>query len=185
MSEHQKPPVGIIMGSENDLSVMKDAGEVLEELKVGHKFGIKSAHRTPDAMRHYAMSAEQLGVKVIIAGAGGSAHLPGMVASYSRLPVIGVPVETRHPLRESSLWSMLDMPDGEPVLTVGINKARNAGLAAARILAINDPELAGLLSEYLRIKAKEVKAQDRRLGEDGLEVYLRQMRQTEIERKFG
>lgn len=136
--------VGIIMGSQSDWSTMKAAAEVLDELGVSHDVKIVSAHRTPDRLWDYGKSAVDQGLKVIIAGAGGAAHLPGMMASKTRLPVIGVPVETRALKGVDSLYSILQMPRGYPVATMAIGEAgaKNAGLMAAGILAIHDAVLA-------------------------------------------
>lgn len=136
-----KPIVGIIMGSESDLNVMKSAALVLEELAIPFETKVVSAHRTPEKMFEYAKEAKQRGLEVIIAGAGGAAHLPGMVASLTQLPVIGVPVKLKELDGLDSLMSIVQMPAGVPVATVGINNAKNAGLLAARILAIKDLEL--------------------------------------------
>ncbi len=128
------------MGSSSDLPVMKEAAEVLDELGIEYEIRIVSAHRTPELMYEYAKTAEARGLKVIIAGAGGSAHLPGMVASLTHLPVIGVPVKSKSLGGLDSLLSIVQMPGGVPVGTVSINGARNAGLLAARILGVLDPE---------------------------------------------
>jgi len=142
--------VGIIMGSQSDWSTMKAAAEVLDELGVSHDVKIVSAHRTPDRLWDYGTSAVDRGLKVIIAGAGGAAHLPGMMASKTRLPVIGVPVETRALKGLDSLYSILQMPRGYPVATMAIGEAgaKNAGLMAAGILAIQDPDLAARLDAW-------------------------------------
>lgn len=136
-----KPVVGIIMGSDSDMEVMKFAGDILGELGIPFEFKITSAHRTPDFMASYSKNAHKRGIKVIIAGAGGSAHLPGMTAAYSPLPVIGVPVETKSLKGLDSLLSIVQMPYGVPVATVAINNSRNAALLAAEILAVSDKSL--------------------------------------------
>ncbi len=136
-----KPLVGIIMGSKSDLPVMKKAADILKELEVPYEISIKSAHRTPDEMFRYAEEAKDRGLEVIIAGAGGAAHLPGMTASKTPLPVIGVPVQTIALNGLDSLLSIVQMPSGIPVATVGIGNAENAGLLAARILGIKYPEI--------------------------------------------
>jgi 5-(carboxyamino)imidazole ribonucleotide mutase len=129
--------VGIIMGSISDLSIMKDARKVLEELQILYELEIISAHRTPDRMYEYAKSAKQRGLKVIIAGAGGAAHLPGMTAALTTLPVIGVPIKSENSLDGwDSILSILQMPKGTPVATVGLNNSHNAALLAARILGV-------------------------------------------------
>lgn len=132
--------VGIIMGSDSDLDVMQKAADVLREFGISHEVRIVSAHRTPEWMMEYASSAEERGLKVIIAGAGGSAHLPGMVASHTSLPVIGVPVK-RPDHDHEALWSMIKMPKGIPLATMPENGADNAALLAVRILALSDDEL--------------------------------------------
>ena len=140
--------VGIIMGSDSDLRIMQDAADILEKLEVPYEMTIVSAHRTPDRMFEYARSAEQRGLKVIIAGAGGAAHLPGMVASLSILPVIGVPVAATKLNGEDSLLSIVQMPKGIPVATVAIDNAMNAGILSAQILAIQDDLLRERLRKY-------------------------------------
>lgn len=142
------PIVGIIMGSKSDLPTMQAAADILSEFGVDHEVKVVSAHRTPEAMVDYAKSARERGLKVIIAGAGGAAHLPGMVASLTTLPVIGVPVATTHLGGEDSLLSIVQMPGGVPVATVGIGNARNAGLLAARILGAHDAALAERLELF-------------------------------------
>lgn len=144
----QTPLVGIIMGSQSDWPTMKHAAEVLEKLGVPHEARITSAHRTPDRLRDYAQGARARGLRVIIAGAGGAAHLPGMAAAWTSLPVLGVPVES-HALRgQDSLLSIVQMPAGVPVATVAIGNARNAGLLAVRILAVSDPDLMTAMRSY-------------------------------------
>lgn len=140
-SQNPSPQVGIIMGSASDLPTMKAAAEVLTQLQVPYEIKVVSAHRTPDRMFHYAKTAHERGIKVIIAGAGGAAHLPGMVASLTRLPVIGVPVKLKALDGMDALLSIVQMPGGVPVATVGIDNAKNAGLLAARILATSNPNL--------------------------------------------
>ncbi len=142
------PRVGIIMGSDSDLPVMEQAAETLEQLGVPYEMTIVSAHRTPERMFTYAREAAGRGLSVIIAGAGGAAHLPGMVASLTILPVIGVPVRTTALSGQDSLLSIVQMPRGIPVATVAIDNATNAGLLAARILAVSDTELAQRLEAY-------------------------------------
>ena len=140
--------VGVIMGSNSDYEVMKDACDVLEQFGVEYEKKVVSAHRTPDLMYEYAHTAEERGIKVIIAGAGGAAHLPGMVAAMTTLPVIGVPVKSRALNGLDSLLSIVQMPGGVPVLTVAINGAKNAGLSAVSILATNDKELSEKLKAF-------------------------------------
>ncbi len=136
------PVVGVVMGSDSDLPVMQSAVDVLGELGIGHEVRVTSAHRTPDEMIQYGKDAADRGIQVIIAGAGGAAHLPGMLASVTILPVIGVPVRTNALSGMDSLLSIVQMPRGVPVATVAVDNATNAALLAARILALSDPELA-------------------------------------------
>lgn len=143
------PRVGIIMGSESDLPVMKVAAEIMEECKIPYEIKVVSAHRTPDRMYEYAKKAEGRGLEVIIAGAGGAAHLPGMVASMTFLPVIGVPVKLKTLDGMDSLLSIVQMPGGVPVATMGINNAKNAGLLAARMLGTKYPEVREALEQYI------------------------------------
>jgi 5-(carboxyamino)imidazole ribonucleotide mutase len=140
-SPQSQPLVGIIMGSDSDLPVMRAAAEILTELGVPYEMTIVSAHRTPGRLYDYARTARERGLKVIVAGAGGAAHLPGMVAAISPLPVIGVPVKTSSLSGQDSLLSIVQMPPGVPVATVAIDGARNAGLLAAQILGTGDPAL--------------------------------------------
>lgn len=146
--EELKPIVGIIMGSDSDLPVMQAASDQLKEFGIEHEVTIVSAHRTPDRMYEYAKEAKGRGIKVIIAGAGGSAHLPGMVASLTTLPVIGVPVKTSTMDGLDSLLSIVQMPGGIPVATVAVNGAKNAGLLATRILGTQDEKIAEKLEHY-------------------------------------
>ena len=141
--------VGIIMGSDSDLSVMQAAADILDELKVGYEMTVVSAHRTPLRMVEYASSAVERGIKVIIAGAGGAAHLPGMVASLTDLPIIGVPIKSSNSIDGwDSVLSILQMPNGVPVATVALNGAKNAGLLAARIIGQSESDLQSRLKEY-------------------------------------
>ena len=146
MSEN--PIVGVIMGSDSDLPTMKEAIEILREFDIPHEVKVVSAHRTPADMADYATSAHERGLKVIIAGAGGAAHLPGMVAAYTPLPVIGVPVKSSALSGLDSLLSIVQMPNGVPVATVAIGKAKNAGLLAVKILATSDAELLQKMIQY-------------------------------------
>ncbi|MCS6933753.1 MAG: 5-(carboxyamino)imidazole ribonucleotide mutase [Chitinophagales bacterium] len=144
-----KPLVGIIMGSESDLKVMQDAAEILQRLGVAYELTIVSAHRTPRRMMEYASTARERGLKVIIAGAGGAAHLPGMVASITTLPVIGVPIKSSNSIDGwDSVLSILQMPAGVPVATVALNGAKNAGILAAQIIATSHNEVALKLASY-------------------------------------
>jgi 5-(carboxyamino)imidazole ribonucleotide mutase len=150
-----KPLVGIIMGSDSDLQVMKDAAEILEELNVAYELTIVSAHRTPERMYEYANSAKEKGLKVIIAGAGGAAHLPGMVASITTLPVIGVPVKSSNSIDGwDSILSILQMPGGIPVATVALDGAKNAGILAAEIIGAYDEKVSKSLEDF-KEKLKE------------------------------
>lgn len=156
--------VGVVMGSDSDLPVMRGAAEILERFGVEHEVRIVSAHRTPDDMAEYGRTAHERGLRVIIAGAGGAAHLPGMVASYTPLPVIGVPVQTEALRGLDSLLSIVQMPAGVPVATVGISNARNAGLLAARILAASDPVLQQRMLAYQAEIAAESRAKNDHLS---------------------
>jgi len=160
------PLVAVIMGSESDLQVMQDALRALEELGIEREVHILSAHRTPDAVRDFAAGARERGLKVIIAGAAGAAHLAGAVAAHTILPVIGVPVAGPSLGGLDSLLSMVQMPRGVPVATVAINGARNAALLAAEILALENPRLRAKLDELRRKLADEVNEQSRRLVEE-------------------
>lgn len=150
--------IGIIMGSRSDLEVMQGASEILKELNIPFELTVVSAHRTPERMFEYAKTARERGVQCIIAGAGGAAHLPGMVASLTTLPVIGVPIKSRNSIDGwDSLLSIVQMPEGVPVATVAINGAKNAGLLAVRILAAHhDPQLAARLDNYRRSLSDKV-----------------------------
>lgn len=143
-----QPLVGIIMGSKSDHETMKAAAEALQDFSIAYEYQVVSAHRTPEAMVDYARTAHGRGLKVIIAGAGGAAHLPGMVASLTSLPVIGVPIQSKALNGLDSLLSIVQMPAGIPVATVAIGNARNAGLLAVRILALADPSLTTHLEEF-------------------------------------
>ncbi|NTV47023.1 MAG: 5-(carboxyamino)imidazole ribonucleotide mutase [Chlorobiales bacterium] len=157
------PDVGIIMGSDSDLETMKEAAKVLQEFKIPYEIRVVSAHRTPDDMAEYAKTAIDRGLKVIIAGAGGAAHLPGMTASHTTLPVIGVPVVSRALSGVDSLYSIVQMPAGIPVATVAIGNAKNAGLLAAQILSIADSSLQEKLQEYRKSIAEESRAKNKKL----------------------
>lgn len=155
--------VGIIMGSASDLPVMKDAKEILDSFGIESEVQIVSAHRTPDKMVNYAQSAAKRGIKVIIAGAGGAAHLPGMTASMTTLPVIGVPIKSSNSIDGwDSILSILQMPNGIPVATVALNGAKNAGILAARIIGSTDQNIEEKLADYSKeMKEKVEKSQDR------------------------
>lgn len=157
------PVIGLVMGSDSDWATMKEAAEILEEFNIPFEKQVVSAHRTPDVMAEYGKSARERGLKVIIAGAGGAAHLPGMLASYTTLPVIGVPVTTSALGGVDSLYSIVQMPNGVPVATVAIGKAKNAGLLALRMLGMNDPSVARQLSSYREKMASDSKDKTRNL----------------------
>lgn len=141
--------VGIIMGSKSDLPVMQDAIDILKDFEIDCEVKIVSAHRTPDKMFEYAKNAKENGIKVIIAGAGGAAHLPGMVASITTLPVIGVPVKSRNSIDGwDSVLSILQMPNGVPVATVALNGSKNAGILAIQIIGLSNNQIAGKLVKY-------------------------------------
>ncbi|MEZ2234079.1 5-(carboxyamino)imidazole ribonucleotide mutase [Microcoleus sp.] len=167
-----QPTVGIIMGSDSDLPTMKDAIAVCEEFNIPCEVAIVSAHRTPERMVEYAQNAHQRGLKVIIAGAGGAAHLPGMVASLTPLPVIGVPVPSRHLQGLDSLYSIVQMPAGIPVATVAIGNSKNAGLLAVQILAVYQPELLERVQQYRRSLSESVMEKQHQLEELGYHNYL-------------
>lgn len=150
--------VGIIMGSKSDLETMKEAAKILDQFQISYEMKIVSAHRTPTLMYEYATTAKERGLEVIIAGAGGAAHLPGMTASLTTLPVIGVPVESRILKGMDSLLSIVQMPAGVPVATMAIGNAKNAGLMAARILSIKYESIAFKLKEFMADVEAEVKA---------------------------
>jgi 5-(carboxyamino)imidazole ribonucleotide mutase len=151
------PVVGIIMGSDSDLEIMDAAAEILKTFEVTFELTIVSAHRTPKRMVEYALTAKQRGLKVIIAGAGGAAHLPGMIASLTTLPVIGVPIKSSNSLDGwDSVLSILQMPNGVPVATVALNAAKNAGILAAEILGISDDKLSEELSDFKKNMEKTV-----------------------------
>ncbi len=168
------PLIGIIMGSDSDLPTMKDAIAICEEFGVETEVAIVSAHRTPERMVQYAQQAHARGLKVIIAGAGGAAHLPGMVASLTPLPVIGVPVATRNLQGVDSLYSIVQMPGGIPVATVAIGNAKNAGLLAVQILATHQPILLEKVQQYRQNLSESVMAKQAKLEQLGYEQYLQQ-----------
>ncbi|MDO8550401.1 MAG: 5-(carboxyamino)imidazole ribonucleotide mutase [Ignavibacteria bacterium] len=153
--KYDKPVVGIIMGSDSDLNIMKEAADVLDEFEVKYEMKIISAHRSPGYLSEYASTAVNRGIKIIIAGAGGAAHLPGVTAAYFPLPVIGVPVKAKSLDGLDSLLSIVQMPGGVPVATVGINQAKNAGLLAVQILATSDQNLLKKMVAYKKRIEKE------------------------------
>lgn len=168
-----QPKVGIIMGSDSDLPTMSKAITVCEEFSVAYEVAIVSAHRTPEKMVNYAQTANQRGIKIIIAGAGGAAHLPGMVASLTPLPVIGVPVATRHLQGVDSLYSIVQMPRGIPVATVAIGNAQNAGLLAIQILAITNAALQAKVQQYRYSLSEMVLDKQSNLDQLGYKEYLK------------
>jgi len=169
------PLIGIIMGSDSDLPTMQAAIAVCEEFEVACEVAIVSAHRTPERMVEYAKTAHQRGIKVIIAGAGGAAHLPGMVASLTALPVIGVPVLTRTLQGVDSLYSIVQMPAGVPVATVAIGNAKNAGLLAVQILATHDAALFKCVQHYRERLTQMVNDKQQQLETQGYREYLKNM----------
>lgn len=163
-----KPSVGIIMGSDSDLGVMKAAADMLESVGISYELTVVSAHRTPKRMVEYATTAKERGLKVIIAGAGGAAHLPGMVASLTPLPVIGVPVKSSNSIDGwDSILSILQMPNGVPVATVALNAAKNAGILAAQIIGAFDEEMGRRMYEYKLDMEKEVQGKIEKLRAEG------------------
>ena len=167
-----KPLVGIVMGSDSDLPVMQEGAKVLDDFQVPYELTIVSAHRTPERLYDYSKSAVERGLKVIIAGAGGAAHLPGMVASLTELPVIGVPVMSKALSGLDSLYSIVQMPPGIPVATVAINGAQNAGLLAIQILSTGDPLLLKKTKEYKESLKNMVEGKASVLEEVGYKEYL-------------
>ena len=161
------------MGSDSDLSIMKEAAEILDEFQISYEIKIVSAHRTPDLMYQYAKESVDRGLKVIIAGAGGAAHLPGMVASLTTLPVIGVPVQTKTLNGIDSLYSIVQMPPGIPVATVAINGAKNAGLLAAKILGISDKKIQDKVELYSKNLENTILEKSAKLNKIGYKKYLK------------
>ncbi len=164
--------VGIVMGSDSDMPIMAKAADVLEELGIDYEMTIISAHREPDVFFNYAKTAEEKGFKVIIAGAGMAAHLPGMCAAIFPMPVIGIPMHTTSLGGRDSLYSIVQMPSGIPVATVAINGGANAGLLAAKILATSDDKLLEKLKAYSQKLKESVQANDARLQEVGYKAYM-------------
>ncbi|MFN9785258.1 MAG: 5-(carboxyamino)imidazole ribonucleotide mutase [Planctomycetia bacterium] len=157
------PLVGVIMGSDSDFGTMKLAADALAEFGIPHEVRVVSAHRTPDDMAEYARGAAARGLKIIIAGAGGAAHLPGMVASHTALPVVGVPIETHALKGLDSLFSIVQMPAGVPTATVGIGNGRNAGLLAVRMLAAHDARLRARYEDWMRTQAEASRKKNEKL----------------------
>ncbi len=175
MSENagdNQPLVGIIMGSDSDLPVMKAAAEVLEELEIPYEVKISSAHRTPASAHEFASTAVERGLAVVIAGAGGAAHLPGVVAASTPLPVVGVPVKAKSLSGLDSLLSIAQMPPGVPVATVGVNGARNAGILAAQIIGAVDPAVRQKVVQFKERLRAGVEAKAAKLDEKGWRAYL-------------
>ena len=168
--------VGIVMGSDSDLPVMSKAAEILEQFGIDYEMTIISAHREPDLFFQWAKSAEERGFKVIIAGAGKAAHLPGMCAAIFPLPVIGIPMKTSDLGGVDSLYSIVQMPSGIPVATVAINGGANAGILAAKILAASDPSLLKKVKDYSGRLKEDVEQKAERLQKLGYEAYMEQMK---------
>ncbi|HVK98087.1 MAG TPA: 5-(carboxyamino)imidazole ribonucleotide mutase [Flavisolibacter sp.] len=167
-SKHQTPSVGIIMGSDSDLLIMQTAADILQYFEIPFELTVVSAHRTPKRMFEYAETAKSRGIKVIIAGAGGAAHLPGMVASITSLPVIGVPIKSSNSIDGwDSILSILQMPNGVPVATVALNAAKNAGILAAQIIGTFDEEISNKVSAYKQKLNDEVLQKVEKLKESG------------------
>ncbi|MDC0832715.1 5-(carboxyamino)imidazole ribonucleotide mutase [Geitlerinema sp. CS-897] len=175
MTSDKQARIGIIMGSDSDLPTMKAAIDICQQFDVACEVAIVSAHRTPERMVNYAQTAHKRGLKVLIAGAGGAAHLPGMVASLTPLPVVGVPVATRHLGGLDSLYSIVQMPRGIPVATVAIGNAQNAGLLAVQILATHDPGLLDRVQAYRTHLGDTVLDKQARLDDLGYKEYLKKM----------
>jgi 5-(carboxyamino)imidazole ribonucleotide mutase len=167
-----RPIVGIVMGSDSDLPVMQEAARILDELGISSEVVISSAHRAPDKTATYARSAVERGLAVIIAGAGGAAHLPGVIAAYTALPVIGVPIESGALNGVDALYAMVQMPAGVPVATMAINGSRNAGILAAQIIGASDPAVRAGVAAYKDKLAKQVGEKDELLSELGIGGYL-------------
>ena len=165
--------VGIVMGSDSDMPVMAKAADILEELGISYEMTIISAHREPDVFFEYAKSAEEKGFKVIIAGAGKAAHLPGMCAAIFPMQVIGVPMKTSDLGGVDSLYSIVQMPSGIPVATVAIGGGQNAGILAAKILAVSDPAILERVKKYAQSLKESVQEKDARLQEVGYKTYLK------------
>ena len=166
--------VGIVMGSDSDMPIMAKAADILEELGIDYEMTIISAHREPDVFFEYAKTAEEKGFKVIIAGAGMAAHLPGICAAIFPMPVIGIPMHTTSLGGRDSLYSIVQMPSGIPVATVAINGGANAGLLAAKILSTSDEALLGRLKAYSEKMKSQVEAKDARLKEIGYKEYMKE-----------
>jgi len=184
IEKNASPIVGIIMGSDSDLPIMKEAARILNEFEISYEIKIVSAHRTPVELFEYSQTAQSRGIKVIISGAGGSAHLPGMVASMTSIPVIGVPINnSANPLNGiDSLYSIIQMPPGIPVATVAINGAKNAGILACSILSISQPSLLKKMNQFKEKMREEVKLKNAKLDEVGLDKYLKGLQKAQTRR---
>lgn len=165
MTQNNTPLVGILMGSDSDFEVMKEAAFLLDEFNIPYEISVISAHRTPKDLEAYACSAKERGMKVIIAGAGGAAHLPGVTAALTTLPVIGVPIFSKKLNGQDSLYSIVQMPPGIPVATVGIDNARNAGLLAAQILALSSDTIMRALEAFRKSLAANSREKNRKVRE--------------------
>ncbi|MDQ7792004.1 MAG: 5-(carboxyamino)imidazole ribonucleotide mutase [Clostridia bacterium] len=169
-----KPLVGIVMGSDSDLEVMKKTAQALDMLEIPYEISVISAHRTPERALEYSRTAAERGLKVIIAAAGMAAHLAGVMAAHTTLPVIGVPIKSGALNGQDALYSTVQMPPGVPVATVGINGAKNAGILAAQIIGVGDAEVRRQLESFKRDMTAEVKAKDAKLQSLGWAEYLKQ-----------
>jgi 5-(carboxyamino)imidazole ribonucleotide mutase len=171
----KNPQVGIVMGSDSDLEVMSDAAKILDELQIAHEVSILSTHRVPQETALYAKNAKKRGLKVLIAGAGGAAALPGSLAALTTLPVIGVPTKSKSLDGLDSLFSIVQMPPGVPVAAVGINSAKNAGILATQIIAISDAKAAKMLTDYKNKLKSEVLGKNAKIKKIGYLQYLKEM----------
>lgn len=170
--------VGIVMGSDSDLPVMLEAAGALEELGIKSELVISSAHRAPEKTAEYARAAAKRGIRVIIAGAGGAAHLPGVIAAITPLPVIGVPISSSALSGVDALYAIVQMPSGVPVATVAINGARNAGILAAQIIAVSDPDVRERVERFKESLKAKVESKDARLKALGAENFLQENKKT-------
>lgn len=173
--KNKKPLIGIIMGSDSDLPIMEEAAKILDDFNIPYELTVVSAHRTPQRLFEYGKTARDRGLEVIVAGAGGAAHLPGMIASITELPVIGVPVKTSKLNGLDSLLSIVQMPGGVPVATVAINGAKNAGILGAEILGVKDQGIRDKIKKYKENLQREVEAKANKLEDIGYKEYLNQM----------
>ncbi|MCR5255005.1 MAG: 5-(carboxyamino)imidazole ribonucleotide mutase [Acetatifactor sp.] len=171
MENREKAVVSIVMGSDSDMPVMAKAADILDKFGIPYEMTIISAHREPDVFFNYAKTAEERGIKVVIAGAGMAAHLPGMCAAIFPMPVIGIPMHTTSLGGRDSLYSIVQMPSGIPVATVAINGGANAGILAAKILSVSDPKLLQKVKDYATSLKEQVEAKDKKLQEVGYKNY--------------